>query len=144
MVLMVAIVLLSVLMILFAYVLKDKDLCCTNDLCKKFTNICEDSSDILNITSKNGVVLTLENIQENETVDMGTVINGSITGSWFFEGEFPVRILNTEMEILDTLVAKANEDWMTEENVKFELLLDFDIEQEQDIILRFEKVIHLD
>lgn len=138
-VLITVIVLLSVFMILFAYILKDPSLCCEFNLCKQLSNICEDKGDVLDIDSKKGIKLTIEDIKKDDTVEIGTVIKGSITGSWYFEGEFPVRVLNSNMEIVDTLIAHAKDDWMTDENVPFELELNFDIQQEQYITLRFEK-----
>lgn len=138
-VLIIAIVFISVFMILFAYVLKDRDLCCEYNLCHELTNICVDRPEVLKLTSDKGTKLSLENIKENDTVDMGTVIKGDITGNWYFEGEFPVRVLNSEMQILDTLIAYAQDDWMTSDSVPFEVELDFDLTQESDITLRFEK-----
>lgn len=138
-VLITVIVLLSVFMILFAYILKDPSLCCEFNLCKQLSNICEDKEEVLDIDSNKGIKLTIEDIKKDDTVEIGTVIKGSITGSWYFEGEFPVRVLNSNMEIVDTLIAHAKDDWMTDENVPFELELNFDIQQEQYITLRFEK-----
>lgn len=138
-VLIISIVLLSVVMILFAYILKDTDTCCKYSICRQFTKICTDSPSVLDIDSKKGIKLTIENIKENDTLDMGSVIKGSITGSWYFEGEFPVRVLNSGMEVIDTLIANAKSDWMTDKQVPFEVVLDFDLEEEESITLRFEK-----
>ncbi|MDX9739004.1 MAG: GerMN domain-containing protein [Candidatus Dojkabacteria bacterium] len=138
-VLIVSIVLLSILLILFAYLLKDPDLCCEYELCTKLTSICEDKAQVLYSKSEKGVKLYINDIKENDTVQVGSTLSGSIKGGWFFEGEFPVRVLNEDMEILDTLLAKATEDWMTEEDVSFELKLDIDIHESSKVILRFER-----
>ena len=137
-VLIIAIVFISIFMILFSYILKDKDLCCRYKLCYQMTSICEDK-DVLNLNSEKGTKLSLEGIRKGDTVDMGTVIKGTVTGDWYFEGEFPVRVLDSEMRILDTLIAHAQEDWMTDEQVTFEVELDFDLTETSDITLRFEK-----
>lgn len=138
-VLIVSIVLLSILLILFAYLLKDPDLCCEYELCTKLTSICEDKPQVLYSKSEKGIKLYINDVKENNTVQVGSILTGSITGGWFFEGELPVRVLNEDMEILDTLSAKATEDWMTEKEVTFELKLDVDIQDSSKVILRFER-----
>lgn len=139
MALIVSIVLLSVFMVLFAYILKNEDICCTNKACKQFTGICNNTTDIAGIKSPKGVTLTIYDTKKDDSVNIGTVIKGSITGSWYFEGEFPVRVLSENMEVLDTLTAKAQSDWMTQSDVPFEVKLDTYIDEEQVVILRFEK-----
>jgi len=138
-VLILSIVLLSVFMILFAYILKDKDLCCRYELCKQITNICKDQPSVLYKTSEKGVKLYIDDVKENATVVIGTQLTGKITGGWFFEGEFPVRILNEDLEILGTLTASATQEWTTSELVPFKLNLDSDIEETTNVVLRFEK-----
>lgn len=138
-VLIISIVLLSVLMILFAYILKDNNLCCKYNVCRQLTNICDDNTEVLDLESEKGTKLTLNGINQGDSVEMGTVLTGSIVGNWYFEAEFPVRVLNSNMEIVDTLVARAQDDWMTDEMVPFELELDFDLTEVSEITLRFEK-----
>lgn len=138
-VLIVSIVLLSILLILFAYLIKDSELCCRYEFCSKLTNICKEDSEVLYSKSERGIKLYINDIKENDTVQLGSTLSGSITGQWFFEGEFPVRVLNEEMEILDTVLASATQDWMTEEDVSFEVNLDVDIQESSSVILRFEK-----
>ncbi len=138
-VLIVSIILLSLAMILFAYFLKDKTLCCGLTICRNLTNICEEDSSTNDLVSEKGVVLYLKDVNSGDTVNLGESITGEITGSWYFEGEFPVRILNENMEILGTLHAKTSGDWMTTELVPFEFVLNADIEQKTNIVLRFEK-----
>ena len=138
-VLIVSIVLLSILLILFAYLLKDPELCCRYEFCSKLTNICKDQPQVLYSKSEKGIKLYINDIKENDTVQVGSILSGSITGGWFFEGEFPVRVLNEDMEILDTVLAKTSQDWMTEDDISFEVVLDIDIEESSNVILRFEK-----
>ena len=138
-VLIISIVLLSVLLILFSYLLKEPDLCCRYEVCTKLTSICEDSKSVLQLKSEEGVKIYLENVKQADEVEIGYVIKGSVTGSWYFEGEFPVRILNREMEVIETLIAYAKEDWMTTERVPFELEVDFPLIADSYVILRFEK-----
>ena len=138
-VLIISIVLLSVLLILFSYLLKEPNLCCRYEVCTNLTNICEKSNSVLQLKSEEGVKIYLENVKQADEVEIGYVIKGSVTGSWYFEGEFPVRILNREMEVIETLIAYAKEDWMTTERVPFELEVDFPLIADSYVILRFEK-----
>ena len=138
-VLIVTIILLSIFLILFAYLLKDSELCCRYEFCSKITNICEEKPQVLYSQSEKGIRLYIDDTKKNDTVQLGSTLTGSITGSWFFEGDFPVRVLNEEMEILDTVLAKTSQDWMTEDDISFEVVLDIDIEESSNVILRFEK-----
>ena len=47
-------------------------------------------------------------------------------GSWFFEAEFPVRLLDARDSVVARGVARATGDWMTPEYVPFSLTLDFE------------------
>ncbi|PKN02779.1 hypothetical protein CVU76_01985 [Candidatus Dojkabacteria bacterium HGW-Dojkabacteria-1] len=138
-VLIISIILLSVVLILFSYLLKEPDLCCKYEVCTKFTNICENSKSVLQLKTQEGVRIYLENVKHGDEIELGYVIRGSVTGSWYFEGEFPVRVLNEEMEVVETLIAFAKEDWMTSERVPFELEVDFPLIADSYIVLRFEK-----
>jgi hypothetical protein len=44
---------------------------------------------------------------------------GTARGYWFFEGSFPIEILDKEGTILTTGIATALGEWMTEDFVKF-------------------------
>jgi len=138
-VLIVSIVLLSVILILFSYLLKEPDLCCRHEICTKFSNICDDSKSVLHLRSEEGVRIYLENVKQGDEIELGYVIKGSVIGNWYFEGEFPVRVLNEQMEVVETLIAFAKDDWMTTERVPFELEVDFPLIADSYTVLRFEK-----
>lgn len=138
-VLIVSIVLLSVILILFSYLLKEPDLCCRYEVCTKLTSICEDSKSVLQLRSEEGIKIYLDNVKQGDEIDLGYVIKGSVTGSWYFEGEFPVRVLNEQMEVVETLIAFAKDDWMTTERVPFELEVNFPLIADSYTVLRFEK-----
>jgi hypothetical protein len=46
-------------------------------------------------------------------------IIGSARGYWFFEGSFPLEVLDKDGNILTTGIATALGEWMTEDFVKF-------------------------
>ncbi len=140
-ILVLSIFILSVLLVGTAYILKNEDLCCKFKLCEQLTTVCEEKKqkDTGEVLSEKGVKLQLDNIKDGDTVDVGFEIKGSVSGEWFFEGIFPVRIFNQYGEIINSLSATATKDWTDEGSVPFSLLLDTYIEAKSIVVLRFEK-----
>lgn len=140
--LIVIIAVLSVLLIAFAYVSQDKELCCKYKLCANITKECDEKEEEkgTEITSEKGVKIKLDNIKEGDTVEVGFKVEGSVTGSWYTEGVFPVRVIDdTTKEVVITNTAKVSGDWMTEESVPFSFIIDAEITEEGPFVLRFEK-----
>lgn len=52
-------------------------------------------------------------------------ITGMARGTWFFEGSFPVSVLNRNGQVVARGVAQAQGEWMTEEFVPFRATLTF-------------------
>ncbi len=44
---------------------------------------------------------------------------GEARGTWFFEASFPIQLFDKNGELLATVIAQAQEDWMTEDFVPF-------------------------
>lgn len=53
-------------------------------------------------------------------------IKGEARGYWFFEGDFPIKLLDGGGDVLATGIAHAQGDWMTEDFVPFEAEISFD------------------
>ncbi len=141
-VLIVIIAVLSIFLIGFAYVSQDEELCCKYSLCANITKQCEKEEEAkgTEITSEKGVKIKLDNIKEGDTVEVGFEVKGSVTGSWFTEGVFPVRITEKETNsVIITNTARATGEWQTAENVPFSFVIDAEIEKEGSYILRFDK-----
>jgi hypothetical protein len=141
-VLIVVIAVLSVLLIGFAYVSQDEELCCKYSLCANITKQCEKKEEAkgTEITSEKGVIIKLDNIKEGDTVEVGFEVKGSVTGSWFTEGVFPVRITEKETNsVIITNTARADGEWETEDYVPFSFVIDAEIEEDGIYILRFDK-----
>lgn len=64
--------------------------------------------------------------EENTTVSSPLVVSGEARGSWYFEGDFPVRLEDAKGKILTEDPATAQGEWMTEDFVKFESELSFE------------------
>lgn len=141
--LIVGIAFLTVLIVGLAYISQNKDLCCKYELCSNILNICDDDdSDEVQgaqLESNKGDILVLDNIKDGDTVEVTYKIEGSALGSWYYEGVFPVRILNQQGEAIGTVMATASSDWMTDGMVPFTCVLDVDLEQESIVVIRFDK-----
>lgn len=61
----------------------------------------------------------------NDTIQSPIRITGEARGFWFFEASFPVKIYDANGKELGTAIATATEDWMTEEFVPFEAMMEF-------------------
>lgn len=46
-------------------------------------------------------------------------LTGEALGTWYFEADFPIDVINTSTQVLDTLIATAQSDWMTTSSVPF-------------------------
>ncbi len=70
--------------------------------------------------------------QEGWTIESPFVIKGEARGMWYFEADFPVILVNWDGLIIDTVPARTQDDWMTEEFVPFEAILEFDSPYKED------------
>lgn len=66
-------------------------------------------------------------------------IRGDAKGSWFFEGSFPVRVVDGNGVILGTAPAQALGEWMTESFVPFEAVIPFGLPETASGAIVFEK-----
>ena len=53
------------------------------------------------------------------------IIKGGARGTWFFEGDFPIVLTNWDGLIIAEGYATAQSDWMTEDFVPYEAVLEF-------------------
>lgn len=61
----------------------------------------------------------------NSVVSSPLTVGGEARGQWFFEADFPVRLLDGDGRELATVPAQAQGEWMTEDFVPFEATLIF-------------------
>lgn len=59
------------------------------------------------------------NPKQNELVSSPLKVEGEAKGTWFFEASLPVRLFDSENNIIVSGPATAQSDWMTEKPVKF-------------------------
>lgn len=53
------------------------------------------------------------------------IIKGKARGFWFFEGDFPVILVDEKNNVIINGIAKAESDWMRDGFVKFSAVLKF-------------------
>lgn len=58
-------------------------------------------------------------INHGDTVTANQVITGSVPGFWFFEGDFPVELVDNNDVVFATVIATSSEDWMTTDIIPF-------------------------
>lgn len=61
----------------------------------------------------------------NDEIFSPLKISGQARGSWFFEGSFPVMLVDWDGRIIAQGIARAKSEWMTQEFVPFEAEMEF-------------------
>lgn len=72
------------------------------------------------LTSDNGVEMVLTEPETNYPDTCTVMVAGEVTGAWYFEAEFPIKLEDKEGNELAAGIATAQADWMTEADVPFE------------------------
>ncbi len=70
-------------------------------------------------------LIQLDNPRPNQSIESPLIIEGQARGFWFFEGDFPVILTDWEGLIIAEGYATAQDDWMTEEFIKFKAEIEF-------------------
>lgn len=63
--------------------------------------------------------------EANAVIRSPITIRGEAKGNWYFEGSFPVRLLDGNGDVLGVVVAQALGEWMTTDFVPFEATISF-------------------
>jgi len=64
--------------------------------------------------------------KKNDVVASPLEIKGRAKGIWYFEGDFPVKLLDENGKEIAVSFATAKGEWMTEEFVEFEGIIEFE------------------
>jgi len=62
----------------------------------------------------------------NAVVKSPLVVEGQARGNWFFEGSFPLKLLDANGNEIARGIAQSQGEWMTTEFVSFKATLNFD------------------
>lgn len=71
------------------------------------------------------VRIVVDTPQPNDVVRSPIEIKGKAIGTWYFEGDFPIKLLDENNNQIGVSVATAMGEWMTENTVPFEGVLEF-------------------
>ena len=70
-------------------------------------------------------MLILEAPVPGQTLGTSVSISGKIRGTWFNEGTFPLKLVNSDGVTVADGVARADSEWTTEDFVPFSATLSF-------------------
>jgi hypothetical protein len=91
-------------------------------LCPPDPEVPDDIQSHINEKSQNIVLLSPI---PRAVVDTPLVLSGEARGTWFFEADFPVVVVNWDGLIIGEGIATALDDWMTDEFVPFTATITF-------------------
>lgn len=83
------------------------------------------NNDFNNIIEKNTQIL-IDFPKDNQKITSPIKISGRAVGNWFFEGSFPIELVDLDKNIIATGIATSTEDWMTENFINFSSEIYFD------------------
>jgi len=84
-------------------------------------------------------LIQIDTPRPNQKITSPLKISGKATGLWFFEGSFPIKLLDEQGNELVSHYAQAKGEWMTEEFVNFESEIEFKVPESSTGILILEK-----
>lgn len=71
-------------------------------------------------------LIRIDTPRPNQIISSPVIIQGQARGFWFFEADFPVKLLDGNGEVIAQAVARTQKDWMTEDFVLFQAEIEFD------------------
>ena len=74
-------------------------------------------------------LIRIHSPQPNAEITSPLAVRGEARGTWYFEADFPVRLLAGDGTVLVESYAQAQGEWMTEAFVPFAATLTFDAKQ---------------
>lgn len=83
------------------------------------------NNDFNNITEKNTQIV-IDFPKDNQKITSPIKISGEAVGSWFFEGSFPIELVDLDKNIIAIGIATSTDDWMTEDFINFSSEIYFD------------------
>lgn len=73
--------------------------------------------------SNSNSLITITTPAPESTVRSPLSISGNARGTWYFEGSFPVTLVDEEGKIIAASIATSTGEWMTEEYIPFNATL---------------------
>jgi hypothetical protein len=110
--------------------IKDEKVVCTADAkqCPDGSFVGREGKDcqfkecpVLNADKSN--LIKVFNVKSGDKISSPLLVKGEARGYWFFEASFPVELRDSNNNLIKQFVAEAKDEWMTEEFVPFEFVL---------------------
>jgi len=79
------------------------------------------------------------NPQPDQLIESPLIIEGKARGTWFFEGDFPVMLIDSNGDLVVRHFAQAQGEWMTEDFVGFKSQIEFEQPTTDNGVLILEK-----
>lgn len=70
-------------------------------------------------------LIRIDNPRPNQVISSPLKISGQAKGTWFFEGDLPIKLLDEDNNILAEGFVTAQGEWMSENFVPFETEINF-------------------
>jgi len=84
-------------------------------------------------------LIKIENPLPDQLVKNPIIFSGEARGYWFFEASFPIRVYDANGKELGVAVAQAQDEWMTEDFVRFSATLKLPLPGTSTGVVVFEK-----
>lgn len=82
------------------------------------------TEDVGNVPDKSSLI-TLTDLVPNQKIKSPLTVHGEARGGWYFEATFPIRVADSNGNVIGSGPAKANGDWMVEDFVPFSATITF-------------------
>lgn len=98
-------------------------------------------NDVVSDEDLNGEIgmIKVEEPKPNTTVKSPLKVKGEARGNWYFEGSFPISIVDESGNELTSTFVQANGEWTTENFVPFEKDIEFDSGNHKSGVVLFKK-----
>ena len=83
--------------------------------------------------------LKIFDLKANDLISSPLTITGEARGMWYFEASFPIKLLDANRNEIARTIAQAQKDWMSEDFVPFEAVLNFENPQTSTGFIVFER-----
>jgi hypothetical protein len=70
-------------------------------------------------------IIRVDSPRPNSVIQSPLVVEGEARGMWYFEGDFPVKLLDADGGVIGRFVATAQGEWTTEDFVPFRAQIEF-------------------
>jgi len=69
--------------------------------------------------------IKIDLIKSNQIIESPLIITGQARGGWFFEASFPIKLVDSQGELVAQTIASTKGEWMTDDFVPFSATLEF-------------------